>query len=946
MSLEAALVVTGIILVLDFFMILYTYGYKHAATRRSRKRREAEERIEKLLVTEGTDFRSLDHTMLLNIYMRLRDTFQLSAESEEKFRKYLITSPVVKRNLRRLTDDSWLKRSEAAHRLKYIESAPVRKALLAALEREQHPVTILYLSHALAVQGVTKAIGPIVSKLKWIDPWFAERIRAVLYTFGKDFLRYAKYRTRSNRIYMQQLLCGFAVDYPAEELREYLIEKAFSRHESVRTPALQALLNHFPESFMKEPFASTAHRQVLRYVLKAYGSTLDPQYIPRILAFAGHKFLHKEIVESLSDMASHNPAVLSTILSLFRSGRSKEDRSLLAQVLGNRVEYYLTRINSPIEGQVKEIIRELVRARQTSSIFTFLNRNRDSAIEAKVIEALKPAAARSKVLRNDMRVYLDSRILEAFHLRSENAPLYPPSPHNEPPQRLKLVVILVSALLFFPAVILAWEFSALGDMDWMEVLKLFVVRFNYLLVFYALTLNGIYLTMLSLSAYAARRQQRLWMIKDSRLLNTKNLLPSVSIIAPAYNEQENIVQSTNSLLSQEYPDFELIVINDGSKDETLNTLISYFELEKKDMIVTSRVQTMGLKGIYTNKNIPNLIVVDKVNGGKADTLNMGLNISSKEFFCGIDADSLLEPQALLRAISVMLDSPEESIAAGGNICPVNGCTVDHGSLEHISLPEKLLPRLQSLEYIRSFMSGRVGWAFINSLLIISGAFGIFDRKLTIRSGGYMTKSGKYHRDTVGEDMELVVRLSRYMRELKRPYSVDYAVFANCWTEVPEAWRSLYRQRDRWHRGLVDIMLFHRKLVANPRYGRLGVVAMPYFFIFEFIGPFFEAQGLIMVIIALVIGVMNVPIALLLFSTTILLGILVSVSSVHIAELEVNIYSPRDVSRLLRMALLENFGLRHMISLWRISGYISAMKRSKGWGAQSRRGFKPSTAPKE
>jgi cellulose synthase/poly-beta-1,6-N-acetylglucosamine synthase-like glycosyltransferase len=331
--------------------------------------------------------------------------------------------------------------------------------------------------------------------------------------------------------------------------------------------------------------------------------------------------------------------------------------------------------------------------------------------------------------------------------------------------------------------------------------------------------------------------------------------------------------------------------------------------------------------------------VDKVNGGKADSLNLGLNVATKQFFCGIDADSLLEPDALLRAVSVMLDNSTETIASGGNICPVNGCDVELGSLDSIGLPSKFLPRLQSLEYIRSFMTGRVGWARLNVLLIISGAFGIFHRDRTIATGGYLTKSGRFHKDTVGEDMELVVRLSRYMRERKLPYRVQYASNANCWTEVPEKWKVLHRQRDRWHRGLIDILLFHSTMIANPRYGRLGMVGMLYYFLFELLGPFVEAQGLVFVFIGALMGLLNIPIALALFTSTILLGILVSLSALLISEFDRPLYAKKDMLRLVWMAIVENFGVRQVISLWRVSAYFSAMRKNRGWGAQVRTGFK-------
>jgi cellulose synthase/poly-beta-1,6-N-acetylglucosamine synthase-like glycosyltransferase len=506
-----------------------------------------------------------------------------------------------------------------------------------------------------------------------------------------------------------------------------------------------------------------------------------------------------------------------------------------------------------------------------------------------------------------------------------------------------LILLLVITLLIFPLLILVTELPNLVDLTAREILNLYVVRFNYLLVYYSVTINIIYLAVLAVSFRAANIQNRLWRAKDGQMLFTKGLLPSISIIAPAYNEASNIIESTNSLLNQQYPDYELIVVNDGSKDSTLKTLIEYYNLEKQDKMVSRRLSTRPLRGIYTNKSIPNLMVVDKVNGGKADSLNLGLNVSTKEFFCGIDADSLLEPDALLKAVSVMLDTPVESIAAGGNICPVNGCTVELGSLDNVQLPDNFLARLQSLEYIRSFMTGRVGWASMNVLLIISGAFGIFHRERTIATGGYLTKSGKFHKDTVGEDMELVVRLSRYMREKHKPYRVQYACNANCWTEVPEKWKVLRRQRNRWHRGLIDIMLFHSSMIANPRYGRLGMVGMLYYFIFELLGPFIEAQGLLFVVLGAFLGLLNLPIALMLFTSTIGLGILVSLSAVFISEYDKPLYSWKDISRLFAMAIIENFGIRQTISLLRVTAYFSAMRKNRGWGAQVRVGFKASTS---
>lgn len=935
---DVAITLTLTILGLDILLILMTFFMKilrRAKADRSKKRQKA---LEEQLLRGEIDEEAIEPDFLFDVYKRIRNSVDLPGERRDHILHLLLGSYLPSHHMQRLKSRRRLHRSKAAANLRFLESSATKDALLDALKREKHPVVALYLAQALAVQKDTRAIVPLLSHIRRASPWMVGRLRAVLFSYEDKLLPYLLRRLANSRSYMQQIICQYAYWHPAEPLRNYLVTHARSKRVSVKRCALRALLKHFPEELIKEEFSTSQKRDILTAVIYAFGSMKDKQYIPAILAYAKRTSLHEHIVQSISELTYRDPSTLNDIITRFNRVHAARQKQLLAKVLNRRIEYFLLQINGPLREQISELLRQLVRARQTSGIIFFLNRNRDIAIEQKIISVLRPLVKKNPLLRTEIIQYLDKRLIKEFKihlaLKKQEVPLV----HKEPPQRLRLALTLLLILLLFPVVILASEFTSLINLSWLEISRLYVVRFNYLLVFYSVTINCIYLFILLVSVRGARQQKLLWECKDASLLYMNQLLPSVSIIAPAYNEASNIIESVNSLLNQRYPDFELIVVNDGSKDETLNSLIQYFNLEKRDRIVRKRLNTRPLRGIYTNKNIPNLIVVDKVNGGKADSLNLGLNIASKEFFCGIDADSLLEPEALMRAVSAMIDSAEETIATGGNICPVNGCTVELGSIDSISLPRNFLARLQSLEYMRAFMSGRVGWAHMNLLLIISGAFGVFNRERTIQTGGYLTKSGKYRKDTVGEDMELVVRLSRHMRESKRPYRVKYAFNANCWTEVPESWNVLHRQRDRWHRGLVDIMLFHSGMIANPRYGRLGTVAMLYYFLFELVGPFIEAQGLILVVVAALFGLLNVPIALLLFSSTILLGILVSVSSVLINELDYEMYDAEDVVRLLRMAVLENFGLRQYISLWRVGGFFSAMRKNRGWGAQVRKGF--------
>jgi len=434
------------------------------------------------------------------------------------------------------------------------------------------------------------------------------------------------------------------------------------------------------------------------------------------------------------------------------------------------------------------------------------------------------------------------------------------------------------------------------------------------------------------------KQSKYWSLKKVTFLFKKRLLPPISIIAPAFNEEPTIIDSVNSLLNLKYPDYELIVVNDGSKDNTLEKLISYYALEKVDTVVEYKLKTMPVRGIYLNKSQPKLIVVDKENGGKADSLNTGINMSSKQYFCGIDADSLLETDSLLKLTSLIIDQEVECPALGGNVFPINGCSVERGMVSALKIPEDSLAIWQTIEYVRAFMAGRLGWAYIDSLLIISGAFGLFKKQRVIETGGYLTSSGKYHKDTVGEDMELVVRLSRYMIENKKKFKVNYSYNANCWTQVPESYKILKGQRDRWHRGLIDIMTFHKKIIGNPTYRRMGLIGFPYFFIFEMMGPLVEIQGYVMVVLAAIFGLLNAKIALLLFITTIFMGVLISISSILLLEIAEGYFTIKEVFVLIFYAIIENFGPRQWVSLWRVGGYINSLKKPKGWGKMERKSF--------
>lgn len=478
-------------------------------------------------------------------------------------------------------------------------------------------------------------------------------------------------------------------------------------------------------------------------------------------------------------------------------------------------------------------------------------------------------------------------------------------------------------------------------MTWQEIFYSTFYFVETLIIIYVAAINLIYFVMMAIGFFVLRAYRTRLKHAEYDALLKSSLVPSVAVLAPAYNESATIRDSVRAMLNLHYPNHEVIIISDGSKDDTLAILIDEFKLYKSSRQPSGTIPTKLVKAVYESRDPIRLLVINKENGGKADSLNAGLNYARALLVAAVDSDSLLEQEALLSVVKPFLEDPERTLAAGGIIRVANGCTVEHGRITHVAAPTSLLARFQAVEYLRAFLGGRVAFSFLNSLLIISGAFGVFRRDAVLEAEGFVTS-------TVGEDMELVVRLHNLWRNSGRDYRIVFVPEPVCWTEVPETLKILKQQRNRWQRGTVESLWLHRRMLFNPKFGVLGLFAFPYFLLFEMLGPAVELLGYALTIIGLALGLISINVALLFFVVSILFGILLSVSALILEELTLRRYpSPRDVLKLFVAAVVENFGFRQLLTLWRVQGLIDGIRGKQGWGAMERKGFQPSpTAPKD
>ncbi len=471
-------------------------------------------------------------------------------------------------------------------------------------------------------------------------------------------------------------------------------------------------------------------------------------------------------------------------------------------------------------------------------------------------------------------------------------------------------------------------------MSWIELAAWAISAFNQFVLVYFLILNTTYLALFLLSLGAVFRFVRRTFFSDYRQIMQSEMTWPISVLVAAHNEEKTIVETVRALLMVNYGEFEIVVINDGSTDGTLARLTEAFALTRMDRPCQKTLRAQPVRAVYGSLDHPNLSVVDKERGGKSDALNAGINLARYPLFCSIDADSIIEDNALLRVVKPFMDHPDETIAAGGIVRIVNGCEVKDGRVVRIELPDAYLPILQVVEYLRAFLSGRVGWSVLRSLLIISGAFGVYRRAEVLEIGGYSLDS-----DT--EDLDLVVRLHRHMRLKRRKYRVVFVPDPVCWTEVPTAMSALRRQRARWHRGLVQTLWDNRGVLFNPRYGTLGMLSFPHAFLFEMLGPFVEIVGYVVVVVAWLLGLLNGEFFLLFLAVAILYGVFLSVAAVLLEEISFRRYPGWiDLCKLLVFSVVENFGYRQLLSLFKIKAFWDVMRRRRGWGRQERTGFQP------
>lgn len=466
----------------------------------------------------------------------------------------------------------------------------------------------------------------------------------------------------------------------------------------------------------------------------------------------------------------------------------------------------------------------------------------------------------------------------------------------------------------------------------MSIFLEIIEKYCLFTIVYFICMNSVYFILLILSTPQVFARTSAIEIEEDQYFNKSKPFPPVSIIVPAYNEKETIEDSVTAMLEKlNYHAYEVIVINDGSKDETMDILLKTFDLYKVPPAFQIKINTQPVKGYYRSRKYSNLLVLDKLNGGKADALNAGINVSKFAYFLALDADTLIAKDALYRTISPMI-TEKNVMAVGGTIGVVNDSLFQDGQVVEFRFPKTLLAGIQVIEYIRAYLFGKVGWNYLGGNLVISGAFGLYNKELVLENGGYLN-------GTVGEDMELTLKIHHNQMKKKDPYQIFSIPDTVAWTEVPSTSKVLSAQRERWHRGLIDCLYRHREMFLNPKYGVLGMFTYPFFVFGELLAPIVEFTGWICFLVGAYYGIINFSFFFQFILASIGLSLLLTFSAVFLAQVSMGKFQRKvDFFDLFVHSVFENFGYRQLTVYWRLKGIYKYFRGSKSWGEMTRTGL--------
>ncbi|MGB3366745.1 MAG: glycosyltransferase [Acidaminobacteraceae bacterium] len=893
--------------------------------------------------------RSKDIDLFVNQYAELMLNVSINKEEKELIKSAVDNSNVIKFSGKLLNSFSTKRRIKSAVMLGFIGQVESIKLLEEKLIKEKNYIVKLYIINSLIIQESHGSDKFIYESLIESPVWYQKRFRKLIMEYKEYFyqsldcvIERKEIEIKKAIIYIASIYYDIRLkEFMLKEIDSYLIEKSYKTSPKKRKHlyfTLECLAVHYHKCLDHERYLDSDDLNIREIAIKSLEKYGGIYSFNKVMAHVKDKELIDVVKSSLLSLLEHDESLTRYVSQLFVEEQNRQYLDVYAYVLSYKIEYFARRLLSSERKKMRKIIEKIIFHNYNMSIIDYLNKNNNLEIENEIIDLLNDVFEIDGSITKDYTIYLDADIMRKMNLRSEGFFI---SPYNMESlslyKKIFIATLFTITVLLMPIIYFLININDVTSLTRTEIFREIIRDIPIYLGFYYVILNSIYILMCVLSIKSSADQKYMGKLKKKVKVFERALLPSISIIIPISNQKKYLVDGLNGYLNIKYPKYDIILIDDGSTDESFELLSDYFGFYKENFNIEKLEYYPSIRSVYRSRRNSNLVYVDKKRTGKSDCLDLGSILSEHEYVCAADIDGVMDQDFLYKMASRINDDEEETIAVLGNVVPINDCEKIKGCIDHYNLPHKLIAKLQYIDLFRNYINIKIARGYMNSILMPSGSFCLFKRDKLMDVGGYKGYEFEFKDDTNKEDIDLMYRLIKHMYDNLLPYKISYNSYGNYYRVLPENILSLRKLRRRWQREYLDAMITHSDMLLNANYGLNGEFNSILNLILEFVAPLFEIIGLSVFIFTAVNGTLSLDVMIfVIFGIT--LGTISSVLPVCMLNTESEKSSIGAVFELFILSIVSTFGYLQIVRALKISDTIGAIKKHDGY-YQKRFAFK-------
>lgn len=882
-----------------------------------------------------------DIDLFVGNYSELMDNVHMSSEEKELIKSAVKNSNFIKLNGKLLNSIFIKSRIKSTVILAFIGGKESVKLLEQRLIKEKNYIVKLYIINSLIIQDSHISDRLIYESLIEAPIWYQKRFCKLIMEYKEYFYQSLDSVIDRKEVEIKKAIIYIGSIYYDIRLKKFMLEEIDSKliKKSYKTSpkkrknlyfTLECLAVHYHKSLDHERYLESDDiniREIAIKSLEKYGGVYS---FDRVMEHVKDKEVLDVVKSSILTLLENDDSLTRHVSQLFIEEQNKGFLDVYAYVLSYKIDYFAHRLVSSERKKMRKIIEKIIFHNYNMGIIDYLNKNKNLEVENEIIDLLNNVFEIDGSTTKDYTLYLDMDLKRKMHLRSEGFYISPYKMKSlSTYKKIFISVLFTFTLLSMPALYFLININNVRLMSAAEIINGIMLDIPVYLGFYYVIINSMYIIMCVISINSSEKQKYMEKVKRKVKVFERALLPSISIIIPISNHKKYLIDGLNGYLNIKYPDYDVILVDDGSDDESFELLSDYYGLYKEDFNIEKLEDYPSIRSIYRSRKNINLVYVDKKRTGKSDCLDLGSILSDKDYVCAADIDGVMDQDYLYKMASRTNDEEEETVAVLGNIVPINDCEKVKGCIYKYNLPRTLIGKLQYIDLFRNYINLKIARGSMNNILMPAGSFCLFKRDKLMDIGGYRGYEFEFKSDTNKEDLDIMYRLIKHMHDNLLPYRISYNSFGNYYRVLPDNILTLRKLRRRWQREYLDAVITHSDMLLNPNYGLTGEFNSVFNLILEVLAPLFEIFALCILIIVAISGKLSLDVGVfVLFGIT--LGTIASVLPICMINSESEKSSILDVFKLVLLSVISTFGYMQIVRAFKISDVIGAVRKHDGY----------------